>query len=94
MWKFLFIQPLIQVLRETNLEARDMDFDHFYHAVSNSGYTGIDFTLMVLSRMLKVIIAIVHPDYIWLSHVDVNIREATVVLVYNGQRVFHTTGTN
>ena len=71
-----------------------MDFDHFYCAVSNSGYTGINLTLMVLSRMLKVIIAIVHPDYIWLSHADINIREATVVLVNNGQRVFHATGTN
>ena len=71
-----------------------MDFDHFYHVVSNSGYMGIDLTLMVLSRMLKVIIAVVHPDYIWLSHADVIIREATVLLVYNGQRVFHTTGTN
>ena len=71
-----------------------MDFDYFYHAVSNSGYTGINLTLMVLSRMLKVIIAVFHPDYIWLSHADVNIREATVVLVYNGHRVFHTTGTN
>ena len=24
-----------------------MDFDHFYHAVSNSGYMGINLTLMV-----------------------------------------------
>ena len=94
MWKFLFVQPLIQVLLETNLEARDMDFDCFYHVVSNAAYMGIDLTLMVLSRMLKVIIAVVHPDYIWLSHADVNIRETTVVLVYNGQRVFHVTGTN
>ena len=88
------ITYLIQVLLENNLKARDMNFDTFVCAISNSTYTGLDLTLMILLKMLKVIIGLVHPDYIWLSHVDVNVREASVIIVYNGHKVFHGTGAN
>ena len=88
------ITYLIQVLLENNLKTRDMNFDTFVHAISNSTYTGVDLTLMILSKMLKVLIGLVHPDYIWLSHVDVNVREASVIIVYDGHKVFHGTGAN
>ena len=88
------IAYLIQVLLENNLKARDMNLDTFVHQVSNSRYTGFDLTLMILSKMLKVIIGLVHPDYIWLNHVDVNVREASAIIVYHVHKVFHGTGAN
>ena len=48
--------------------------------------------LICLARMLKVIILLVHPDYLWLSSTDVNVREASVVIVYDGHKVFYGTG--
>ena len=47
---------------------------------------------MVLSKMLKVVIAVVHPEYIWMSAPDVNVREASVVLVYDGHKCLYGMG--
>ena len=73
--------------------AKEISFDKFVHAVSNSTYHGFDLSLMILSKMLKVVIAFVHLEYIWMSAPDVNMREASVVLVYDGHKCLHGTGT-
>ena len=48
---------------------------------------------MILSKMLKVVIAFIHPEYIWMSAPDVNVREASVVLVYDGHKFIYGIGT-
>ena len=69
-----------------------MSFDTFMRAISNSDYHGFNLTLICLERMLKVIIMVVHPDYLWLSSTDVNVQEVSVVLVYDGHKVFYSAG--
>ena len=71
---------------------KEISFDKFVHAVSNSTYHGFDLSLMILSKMLKVVIAFVHLEYIWMSAPDVNVREALVVLVYDGHKCLYGTG--
>ena len=68
-----------------------MSMDKFVKAVMNSEFHGFDLSLLVLSKMLKVVIALVHPDYIWLSNPDANLSEASVVLIFDGK--LHTYGT-
>ena len=75
-----------------NLEARSMSFDKFMRATTNNDYHGFEWTLICLARMLKIIIMVVHPEYLWLSSTDVNVREASVVIVYDGHKVFHSAG--
>ena len=74
------------------MDARSMSFDKFMWTISNSDYHGFDLTLICLVRMLKVIIMIVHSDYLWLSSTDINVWEALVVLVYDGHKVFYLAG--
>ena len=61
-------------------------------ASMNSLYHGFDLSLLVLSKMLKVVIAFVDPEYIWMSTPDVNISEASVVLVFDGKYHIYATG--
>ena len=61
-------------------------------ASMNSPYHCFDLSLLVLSKMLEVVIAFVHPEYIWMSTPDVNISEASVVLVFNGKYHIYATG--
>ena len=75
------------------MRAKDINFDQFVRSVSNTSYHGMDLVLMVLSKMLKVIITFIAPDYIWMSTVDANVREASVVIVSDGQGHLHATGT-
>ena len=51
---------LPQVLLETNLAGRQMTIDGYTRAVMNSTYHGYDLTLLVLSKLLKVVIALIH----------------------------------
>ena len=81
-----------QVLLETNLSMREMLLDRFVKASMNSPFHGFDLSLLVLSKMLKVVIAFVHPDYIWISTMDVNISEASVVMVFDGKFHIYATG--
>ena len=67
--------------------------DRYVKAVSNSDYHGLDISLLILAKMLKIVIAVIHPDYLWMSMPDVNVREASVVLIYDGDR-FIGTGTS
>ena len=82
-----------QVLLETNLNPRDLNFDQFVKKVSNSTFHGYDLTMMILSKMLKVVILFQHPNYLWMSTPDVNVLEASVVLVYDGTLAINGTGT-
>ena len=61
-------------------------------ACMNSPFHGFDLSLLVLSKMLKVVIAFVHPDYIWMSVPDVNISEASVVIVFDRKFHIYATG--
>ena len=81
-----------QVLLETNLSMREMSLDRFMKESMNSTFHDFDLSLLVLSKMLKVIIAFVHPDYIWMSTPDVNISEASVVLVFDEKYHIYATG--
>ena len=83
---------ITQVLLETNLSMREMSLDRFVKACMNSPFHGFDLSLLVLSKMLKVVIAFVHPDYIWISMPDVNISEASVVIVLDGKFHIYATG--
>ena len=83
---------ITQVLLETNLSMREMSLDRFMKACMNSPFHGFDLSLLVLSKMLKVVIAFVHPDYIWMSTPDVNISEASVVIVFDGKFYIYATG--
>ena len=89
--QYMSIFYIQQVLLETNLSLREMSMDRFMRAAMNSQFHGFDLSLLVLSKMLKVVIAFIHPDYIWLSTPDANVSEASVVLVYDGSS--HTYGT-
>ena len=80
-----------QVLLETNLDLRELNFDQFIKKLSNSTYHGYDLTMMILSKMLKVVILFQHPDYLWISTPDVNVIEASVVLVYDGAQTINGT---
>ena len=82
-----------QVLLETNLSACQMTIDDYTKEVMNLTYHGYDLTLLVLSKLLKVVIALIHPDYIWMSNPDVNILEALVVIVYDDDMLLQGTGT-
>ena len=76
-----------------NLKARNnMNFEVFYNAVSKCRYTGNDLTIISLSRMLKSVICVIHPNYIWLSNMDVNVRDANIVLCIDDKEVFSATG--
>ena len=75
-----------------NLDLRELDFDTYVHKMTSSNFHGLDLTMIVLSKMLKVIIMMQHPDYVWLSCTNVNVTEASVVLVYDGVKTIHTTG--
>ena len=65
-----------------------MSLDRLVKASMNLPYHGFDLSLLVLSKMLKVVIAFVHP----LSTPDVNISEASVVLVFDGKYHIYATG--
>ena len=68
--------------------------DRYVKAVSNSDYHGLDISLLILAKMLKIVIAVIHPDYLWMLMPDVNVHEASVVvLIYDGDR-FIGTGTS
>ena len=67
--------------------------DRYVKAVSNSHFHGFDITLLILAKMLKVVIAVIHPEYMWMSTPDVNVREASVVIIYDGADRFFGTGT-
>ena len=69
-----------------------MSLDRFVTASMNSPYHSFDLSLLVLSKMLKVVIAFVNPEYIWMSTPDVNISEASVVLVFDGKYHIYATG--
>ena len=56
----------------------------YLEKVNNSNFHGFDLSMIVLSKMLKVVILMQHPDYLWLSCPDVNVKEALVVMVYDG----------
>ena len=75
------------------MDLRDLNFDQFVKKVSNSTFHGYDLTMMILSKMLKVVILFQHPDYLWISTPDVNVLEASVVLVYDGTQTINGTGT-
>ena len=64
----------------------------YCNAVKQSRYTGNDLTVIMLSRMLKVVILVIHPTHIWLSNYDVNVRDANVVLSIDEKEVFTATG--
>ena len=81
-----------QVLLETNLSMREMSLDRFVKASMNSPFHSFDLSLLVLLNMLKVVIAFVHPDYIWMSTPDVNIFEASVVMVFDRKFLIYPTG--
>ena len=81
-----------QVLLEMNLSKREMLLDRFVKSAMNSPFHSFDLSLLVLSKMLKVVIAFVHPDYIWMSMPDVNISEASIVLVFDGRFHIYATG--
>ena len=81
-----------QVLLEMNLAVHDINSDDYTKAVMNSSYDRYDLTLLVLSKLLKVIIGVIHPDYIWLSTPDVNVLEASVIFVYDGNVLIQGTG--
>ena len=80
------------MILETNLQERDITFDQYFRSASNSKYHGMDLSLIVLSKMLKVTIGIIMPEYVWLSCPDVNMREASVLMVFDGQNCFYGTG--
>ena len=67
-----------------------MSFDKFMRATTKSDYHGFDLTLICLARMLKIIIMVVHPEYLWLSSTDIYVQEASMVIVYDGHKVFHS----
>ena len=69
-----------------------MTFDKFYTVLKQCRYHGFDLTLLVLSRMLKVVIGVLHPEYIWLSNLDVNVCDANVFLILDQHEEFTTTG--
>ena len=69
-----------------------MSFDKFMRATTNSDYHGFDPPLICLAKMLKIIIMVVHPEYLWLSFTDINVQEVSVVIVYDGHKVFHSAG--
>ena len=89
-WNFCII---FQAVVTSNLRARNnMSFEVYYNAVKQSRYTGNDLTVIMLSRMLKVVILVIHPTHIWLSNYDVNVRDANVVLSIDEKEVFTATG--
>ena len=55
----------------------------YLEKVNNSNFHGLDLSMIILSKMLKVVILMQHPDYLWLSCPDVNVKETSVVLVYD-----------
>ena len=69
-----------------------MTFDKFYTALKQCRYHRFDLTLLVLSRMLKVVISVLHPEYIWLSNLDVNVYDANVFLILDQREEFTATG--
>lgn len=69
-----------------------MDLDTYLEKITDSTFHGFDLSMMVLSKMLKVVILMQHPDYLWLSTPDVNVKEASVVLVYDGIKTINSTG--
>ena len=71
---------------------QNMTFDWFYTALKECRYHGFDLTLLVLMRMLKVVIGVLHPEYIWLSNLDVNVQDANVFLVLGQDEQFTATG--
>ena len=76
-----------------NLKARnDMTLECYIKAITTCQYHGNDLALLVLSKMLKMTIAVLHLEYIWLSHLDANLRDANIVLVMNLQEVYSGTG--
>ena len=79
---------------EENLKARDMSMDEFVRCASNSTFHGMDLSLLVLSKMLKVTIGVILPEYVWISCPDVNLREVSVLIVYDGRKCFYGTGTS
>ena len=59
-----------------------MKFERYVEAINEPyNYHGRDLTLLTLSKMLRVTILVIHPEYLWLSHPFVNVTDASVVLV-------------
>ena len=73
---------------------RDMNMDQYVRSASNSNYHGMDLSLLVLSKMLKVTIGIIMPDYVWISYPDVNLQDLSVLIVFDRQKCFYGTGTS
>ena len=63
----------------------------YLEKVNNSNFHAFNLSMIVLSKMLKVVILMQHPDYLWLSCPDVNVKEASVVLVYDGIKTINST---
>ena len=64
----------------------------YLEKVNNSNFHRFDLSMIVLSKMLKVVMLMQHPDYLWISCPDINVKEALVVLVYNGIKTINSTG--
>ena len=64
----------------------------YLEKVNNSNFHGFNLSMIILSKMLKVVILMQHPDYLWLSCLDVNVKEASVFLVYDGIKTINSTG--
>ena len=78
---------------ETNWDLRELNFDMFIKKVSNTNFHGFNLLMILLSKMLKVVILMHHLDYLWISTPNINVMEASVVLVYDGVRTINGTGT-
>ena len=66
--------------------------DQYVRSASNSSYHGMDLLLLVLSKMLKVTIGTIMPDYVWISCPDVNLCKVSVLIMFDGQKCFYGTG--
>ena len=64
----------------------------YVEKVNNSNFHRFNLSMIILSKMLKVVILMQHPDYLWLSCLDVNVKEASVILVYDGIKTINSTG--
>ena len=80
---------IFQAVMTSNLRScNNMSFEVYYNAVKQSRYTRNDLTVIMLSRMLKVVILVIHPTHIWLSNYDVNVRDANIVLSIDEKEQF------
>ena len=60
--------------------------------IQSKVFDGAEMTLMIMSQMFGVPIAVYHPEYIWLSHRDKTIEECPIVLLFDCTGTWHPTG--